>query len=228
MILPTDGRSVLFAVASQIEARALFPEVNLAFWETIRIGNSAEAVLTGVGKANAAGAVARVLDAKRHAGVVSIGIGGCLPGSNLEIGSVVVSSGSVFSDEGVETPGGFVAATDLGFDPAVEGDCVEGDSQWVETLAGMGLQAVRMATVSTCSGTDERANAISCRGQTSVEVMEGAAVGCAAARLGFRFCEIRAISNTTGDRDGQVWDLPLALDRLKSILDKILGLTGSD
>jgi len=228
MILPTDGRSVLFAVASQVEARALFPEADLSFWQAIRVGNSAQAVLTGVGKANAAGGVARVLDAKRHAGVVSLGVGGCLPGSDLEVGSVVVGSESVFSDEGVATPTGFVAASALGFDSAARGDCVEGDLQWVAALVGLGLRPVRIATVSTCSGTDERARSISCRGQSSVEAMEGAAAGCAAARLGFRFCEIRAISNTTGDREGQVWDLPLALNRLKSILGNILGRTDSD
>ncbi len=228
MILSTDDRSVVFAVASQVEARALFPEVELAFWQSIRVGDGAEAVLTGVGKANAAGGVARVLDARRHAGVVSVGVGGCLPGVGLEIGSVVVGSASVFSDEGVATPTGFVAASTLGFDPGVDGDEVEGDRQWVDALAGMGLGPVRIATVSTCSGTDERARLISSRSRSSVEAMEGAAVGCVAARLGVGFCEIRAISNTTGDRDGQVWDLRLALDRLKLIVDKILGRAGCD
>jgi futalosine hydrolase len=223
MILPTDGRSVLLAVASRVEVRALFPDEQLAFWQGTRVGDAAEVVLTGVGKANAAGGVARVLDAARHAGVVSMGVGGSLPGADLDIGSVVVGCQSVFSDEGVATPTGFVSASAMGFDPSAHGDSVDGCSTWVDALIEIGLRPVRIATVSTGSGTDGAAVEIAARSGARAEAMEGAAVGCVAARLGVHFCEIRAISNTTGDRENQSWDLPLALERLKFTLDKILG-----
>jgi futalosine hydrolase len=44
--------------------------------------------------------------------------------------------------------------------------------------------------------------------------MEGAAVVHAARLAGLLAIEIRAISNTTGNRDAQQWDLGLALDNL--------------
>lgn len=223
MILPAQGRNVLFAVASLPEIEGLCPGQDFEFWSPVPIGPGVEMVLTGLGKANAAGAVARVLDPAKHAGVVSIGIGGCLPGSGLEIGTVVVGSASVFSDEGVRTPNGFIPASSLGFSPAAVGDRVEADAEWAGVLKGIGLRSVLIATVSACSGTNGLAEETGRRTGASVEAMEGAAVGLAASRVGLRFCEIRAVSNTTGDRAGQRWDLPLALAAMSRVFDRIRG-----
>jgi futalosine hydrolase len=71
-----------------------------------------------------------------------------------------------------------------------------------------------IATVATCSGTDEAAESIPRRTGALAEAMEGAAVVHAARRLGTPALEIRAISNTTGDRAEQVWDLDRALSAL--------------
>ncbi|HBS28303.1 MAG TPA: hypothetical protein DEB06_02375, partial [Phycisphaerales bacterium] len=50
-------------------------------WRARELSERFEMVVTGVGKANAAGAVARVLDAGRHAGVINLGVAGALPGA---------------------------------------------------------------------------------------------------------------------------------------------------
>jgi futalosine hydrolase len=77
-----------------------------------------------------------------------------------------------------------------------------------------------IATVSTCSGTDELARAVAARTRACVEAMEGAAIAHALARLpGPRipFCEIRVVSNTTGDRSKQQWDIRGSLVKLSDV-----------
>ena len=68
--------------------------------------------------------------------------------------------------------------------------------------------------MATCSGTDAAARSVAERTRAVAEAMEGAAVVHAARRLRVPAIELRAISNTTGERDGQQWDLPAALDAL--------------
>lgn len=79
-----------------------------------------------------------------------------------------------------------------------------------------------VATVSTCSGLDSLAGQVRARTGALAEAMEGAAVGQVAHRLGIPFGELRVVSNTTGDRPRQVWDLKGALERLAAVL----GLLG--
>jgi hypothetical protein len=47
--------------------------------------------------------------------------------------------------------------------------------------------------------------------------MEGAAAGFAALRMGAPFAELRVISNDTGDRFEQTWDLAGALRGLSAL-----------
>ena len=71
-----------------------------------------------------------------------------------------------------------------------------------------------IATVSTCSGTDLRAEQVAVRTGAEYENMEGAAVGLVAYRLRRRFAEVRIVSNTTGERPRQRWEIVAALDSL--------------
>ena len=73
-----------------------------------------------------------------------------------------------------------------------------------------------IATVATCSGTDEAACQVEQRTGAVAEAMEGAAVVHAAYRLGVGAIELRTISNTTGNRQPQVWKLDDALAALGS------------
>jgi hypothetical protein len=54
--------------------------------------------------------------------------------------------------------------------------------------------------------------------------MEGYACGLAARRIDpdARFAEVRVVSNTTGDRAAQRWDLDAALGRLRALLGPVL------
>ena len=78
-----------------------------------------------------------------------------------------------------------------------------------------------VATVSTCSGTDSLAAAVQTRTGAVVEAMEGAAVALVARRLDIPCGELRVVSNTTGDRPNQQWDIRGALDRLGAVIGRL-------
>lgn len=214
---------LLIAIASPIEWQACRLK-EVGYWAPLTVTPGVEAVLTGIGKASAAGGVARVLDPARHTIVVSIGIGGVLPNSDRRIGEALVADRSIFADEGIETPEGYQTCSQMGFPSFETGDALMGDRALIDRLVAAGMGCGPIATVSTCSGTDERAQEIARRTGAEVEAMEGAAVALAAHRCGVRFAELRVISNTAGNRDAQVWDLPLALPRLGSAFELLCRL----
>lgn len=227
---------VLLAIASAIEFRAVADGfaggsgVDARPWAVTRLAPGVEAILTGVGKANAAGGVAHVLEPARHAGVISLGLGGALPGGP-GLGRVVLGSASVFADEGVQTPEGFIDCRAMGF-PLVPGesDRIAPDGRWASRWLGLVDEVGVIATVSACSGTDALALEVRARTGAIIEAMEGAAVGLAVRAIDpeMPFAELRVVSNTTGDRGEQRWDLPGALGALSGVLGRLGFGSGAD
>lgn len=222
---PVDCSRILIAIASQLEANACGLAV-LPLWEPIACADRVDVVLTGVSKASAAGGVATALG-PAHCGVVSLGIGGQLPGAAVPIRACTVAASSVFADDGIETPRGYQSCAELGFPALDQGDEVAGDREWVGRLIAAGCTLVRVATVSTCSGTDARAHEVVRRTGAQVEAMEGAAAGLVAVRRGVRFVEVRVVSNTTGDRERQVWDMQGALAGLREAFGLVVRELGA-
>ena len=79
-----------------------------------------------------------------------------------------------------------------------------------------------IATVATCSGTDEFANQVTERTGAIAEAMEGAAVMHVANLMNTPAIEIRVISNTTGNRDEQEWNLQLALQKVSEVTEQVI------
>lgn len=169
-------------------------------------------VVGGIGRTNAAVATTRsLLEQGPFDAVLSMGIAGALPNSGLAIGDVVVGTSANYAEEGIITPDGFQDMTGLGFPLGdFTGNMIPADPQLLECLQGIGSCGA-IATVATVSGTDEAAQMIQHRTGAIAEGMEGAAVLHAALLGGVPAIEIRAISNTTGDRNTQKWDFDRAL-----------------
>lgn len=185
-------------------------------------------VQSGVGKANAAACVAWCLARAPFQRVVSVGVGGALPDSGLDVGDVVVASAAAYADEGVLTPDGFSDIAAIGFGPGAPSPGQPGDAigQGVVIDCDAGLEvggAARgvVATVSTCSGTDAGASEVVRRTGAIAEDMESAAVGFTARRLGAAFGAVRVISNFAGDRARQKWDLTRALATLSDTVRRL-------
>ncbi|MBA4119953.1 MAG: futalosine hydrolase [Isosphaera sp.] len=237
------GRGVLVVCATPLEAGALLAELGVGSlvahaqeWRPMPVLPGLKLLISGVGKANAAAATARALDPASDAGVLSIGIGGVLPTPEKNtpvnsaderratLGDVVVSTRSVYADEGLLTPEKFVDLHDMGFPAGPwEGSGPWAPPAWLSTLRTLGDAQGVIATVSTCSGTDQAAREVARRTGAVVEAMEGAAVAQVAERLGVAWGEVRVVSNTTGDRHAQRWEMRAALDRLARLGAALAG-----
>jgi futalosine hydrolase len=123
------------------------------------------------------------------------------------------------------TPKGYESVAQMGF-PINEQDggmrflC---DQRLVECCRRVGARPGPIATVSICSGTDAIAREIAGRTGALAESMEGAALALVAHRWGLPMTELRAMSNLTGDRAEQQWDIPRALSNLGGALGRLLN-----
>lgn len=227
-LLAVAAPSEAGAIAARLgsSARGAGPAPEDAYWKAVDLNGRMSLVLTGVGKANAAGAVARVFDPSRHLGVISIGIAGALPGGGLALLDSVLASASVFADEGSENPEGYADIASLGFAPTAgipggrPGMAIAASAALSTLLEARCARTGVIATVSTCAGSDARAAEVVRRTGAIAEAMEGGAAGLALARVtagAGLFAELRIISNTTGERGQQAWRLRDALDRLGSL-----------
>lgn len=212
-------------------------------WRRMDIAAGWSVVRSGVGKVNGAVCVSRCLEAGGEPGtlVINVGLCGALPrgdaeGGMLPVGSVVVGSASVYADEGVDAgPAGFtdMAAMGFGYFPGADaggrgcsmidadGEMTRGVADRLRAGGGVRVHLGRIATVSTCSGTDALAQETARRTRSIAEAMEGAAIGHALIRLRGRangFLELRVVSNRTGERANQAWDLPGALATLTRVV----------
>ncbi|MEM7755474.1 MAG: futalosine hydrolase [Planctomycetota bacterium] len=215
----------LIAVAAPLEAEAALVGLGIKHesarehaqrrWEVQHVGDRFDLIITDIGKANAAAAVALAFNPKQHGAVLNLGIAGVLPGSNIELAQSVIAERSVSADDGMATPRGFVPCARMNFPlgPFPETG-VPPDPKLYDALRPICDASAAIATVSTCSGTDAHASGIAGLTGAAIEAMEGAAIGQVAARLGIPFAEIRFTSNTTGDRDRQVWVLEKSLNKL--------------
>ncbi|MCH2136033.1 MAG: futalosine hydrolase [Phycisphaerales bacterium] len=186
----------------------------------------AHLITTGIGPANAAAAVAAFLVQHPHVScVANVGVSGLLPGAGLQIGDVAYADPCVDADLGMVTPDGFKRVAQMGFDAGLsERNALNADPTLAAVAANL-MPGVPVASVVTCSGTHERAAEVAARTGAAMEAMEGVAVLRAAARAGVPAIEIRAASNTTGDRNEQVWELPKALEalagRVRAFVDQV-------
>jgi futalosine hydrolase len=223
----------LLAVAAPAEARAIAQAVTDIDhtsdleraghepWRTIALNHRLHLVLTGVGHAPAAAAVACTYDPDAHAGVCSIGVAGALPGTNIAPADLVVATHLIDAHTGLRTEAGFTDSAQMGFPPlpGLTHNTIIADTHAIDPDALPPHTRAPIATVATCSGTDALARDVASRTHAACEAMEGFACALAAKRLApdRPVIELRVISNTTGDRANQHWDLPRALDMLADL-----------
>ena len=184
--------------------------------EAVGSGEGVTVVTAGIGRTNAAATVteAIVRGGGAYDAVLDAGVAGSLPDAALALGEAVVATACVYAEEGLVTPAGWLDMTGLGFGLGdFEGNAVPVDAGLLGRLEPR-FRCGPVATVATCSGTDAAAREVVRRTGAIAEAMEGAAVVHAARRLGVPAIELRVISNTTGDRDRQQWDLRGALESL--------------
>ncbi|WP_152645914.1 futalosine hydrolase [Streptacidiphilus albus] len=189
-----------------------------------------DVLAAGVGPAAAAAATATALTAAAlTAGgptaappwayrlAVSAGIaGGFAPAAPL--GCAVAAEAIVAADLGADTPEGFADAAALGFG-RVRHTTVHAE-QVARRLRGAGVPTAlgTVLTVSTVTGSAERAAALTDRHPGAVaEAMEGFGVAEAAAAHGVPVLELRSVSNAVGPRDRAAWRMGEAFATLERV-----------
>lgn len=173
---------------------------------------------TGMGKVNTALALGAVLTTVAPSLLLAVGVGGAYPDTGLEPGDLAVASEEDYGDEGVDAAGGWEGTEAIGIPLWQEAD---GRRHWnrmpvdrpvfdalVVAAARVGRAAAGpFVTVSTVTGTDERARWLAERFGALCETMEGAAAAHAALAWNLPFGEVRGISNRVGARDRPSWKL---------------------
>ena len=185
-------------------------------------GDATVAVLAGgIGPAAAAAATAAGLALQPEVQLVlSVGIAGGFAEAGVAVGDTVLAASSVYADLGADTPAGFQSAAGLGWS-AVE---YAGSSTLLAAVgerlrsADLIVHTGAVITVSTVTGTANRATELYARHRPVAEAMEGAAVAATAARFGCPFLELRTVSNPVGRRNRTAWDIPGALVALREAL----------
>lgn len=177
----------------------------------------------GVGPA-AASAAAMALALEGVDILMSAGIGGGFA-DRAGIGEIVVASAVVAADLGAESGDGFLDLSALGFGPSEFAVDAAASDHTAQRLNEHGIAARRgpIVTVSTATGTDERAAQLSARYAATAEGMEGAGVAHVGALMQIPVVEIRAISNLVGRRDSASWDVPGALTALERAMRVLFG-----
>ena len=233
-----SGEQILFVVAIAaelrpvLERRGVWPiTVPDAGWPMVSLGDHASLVISGIGRSNAAAATAFALTRTSCHHVINIGVAGALPKSGLDLGDVIIADESTFFEEGIELPTGWRDVQELGFPLGqstwAHGNVVSADPELVKQLHSKlqspSIRVGTVATVATCSGTDDAANEVVTRTGAIAEAMEGAAVVATARHLGYPAAEIRVISNTCGVRESQRWDFKSAVQRLSDVVETLIG-----
>ncbi len=176
-------------------------------------------VAAGVGSAASASVAAAALALDAYDVVLSLGVAGGFRG-RAAVGDVVVADRVVVADLGVESPGGFLSTADVfGVDAewALRTPYPPGVARRL-TDAGLAVRTGAVLTVSTVTGTDERAQRLAAAHPTAVaEAMEGYGVLTACRAHGTPFGEVRSVSNVVERRDRAAWDVAGALRTLSAV-----------
>lgn len=191
----------------------------------------------GMGKVNAAHAATLLLTRFNPEAVLVFGVGGAYPASGAKVGDVALAKIEVAGDEGVLTREGFQDLEYMGIPlvktakstlfsayPASE-PLVRRSLQLLTSQQGAGglrIHAGTFVTLSTCTGTSERARELESRCHGLCENMEGAAVAQVAELHDVPWLEVRGISNVVEDRDPGKWDIPRAAEAAQSAVRRIL------
>ncbi|BBC34228.1 Futalosine hydrolase [Streptomyces graminofaciens] len=221
--VPAERDAVARAFTACTPVTAEGEDVRLPGATVRRLGGGYDLLAAGVGPALAAASTAAALTAAALAGtpyvlVVSTGIaGGFQP--EAPVGSLVLADEITAADLGAETPDGFLPVTDLGFGTIAH---TPPPALVREAATATGARTGTVLTVSTVTGTAERAAALRTRHPRALaEAMEGFGVAEAAAAHRTPLLELRAISNPVGPRDRAAWRIGEALTALTEAFGKL-------
>lgn len=161
--------------------------------------------ICGVGKTNAAHGTTLLIERFSPDIIYIIGIGGAYPSSGLNIGDFAIAEKEIYGDEGLTLKDGFCTMEEIGLPVLKIGDAHYFNE--FQIFIPKPLKKIKnkgnFITVSSCTGSLEKAFAIEKRFDAICENMEGAAVAHICKLYGVTPVEIRGISNIIGERKAE-------------------------
>ncbi|MBF0518784.1 MAG: futalosine hydrolase [Nitrospirae bacterium] len=231
---------VLYAVSAEGKyiTRALSERVSVSGYTHVGYINRSKVVCieTQMGKVNAACESSSAIKTYAPDVIISTGIGGAYPGTDLNIGDVAVSTCEIYGDEGVLLKDGFLDTFQMGIPLLKKGKKLFFNEFDMDTpvtqkayeiisgvLSGYGVKKGKFLTVSSCTGDNERAVMLKDNHSVICENMEGAAVAHVCTKYRVPVIEIRGISNIVSDRDKSKWDIALAIKNCSNAVILLLN-----
>jgi futalosine hydrolase len=192
---------------------------------------------TGPGLVNAVQAVTAAVEREMPALIIQTGCAGVFRASGLGIGDIGIADLEIDAHLGIAPNDGKGPPGNLPF-PVVEKvgrpffNRYPLDSAWSawafsrvrEKLAGSGtaVRKGRFLTVSTLPEGEASAEALGRHHEAIMENMEGSGVAHLAIHYDLPFLEIRAGSNFAGERNRDLWNLPLAFEKAAEAVSALL------
>lgn len=185
---------------------------------------------TGIGKVNAAHSATFILENYPVKCMISSGVGGAYPNSGLKIGDIAIALKEIYGDDGVIARTGWKDLKEIGI-PLLQigaksyfNEFPLNQAARIPVNSGKGFQIKRgiFVTVSSVTGTHQRAVELEDRFNAICENMEGAAIAHICAMYSVPFFEIRGVSNMSGIRDKRRWNLMLASENCQQAVLEII------
>lgn len=186
---------------------------------------------SGIGLVNMAILTSQILNQYKPDFVVLVGCGGSYPNSGLSNGEIVLADCEIYGDLGVETDDEFLLLTGI----ASKSNNfnlrdVQQKFTFNKNIIDFIVKSIPEITVgpfvsvNCCSGTPELSQKMEQRTNGLCENMEGAAAAQLCAEANIPMIELRGISNPTGTRDPEQWDLLKGTESAQKGLLKLLEI----
>lgn len=154
--------------------------------------------------------------------IIQIGIAGSFS-TDLPPGSLALVKEDVFADILIDDCGTPKSLSEMGFSDYENSPFEKGFLKpEIPLFFSEPLPQLRSITVNIVSGSDALAELRRDMYKPDLESMEGAAFFYVAMMKNISCIQVRAVSNSVGDRNTKNWDIPLALENLYSFLKREL------
>ncbi|MFN3395174.1 MAG: futalosine hydrolase [Thermodesulfovibrionales bacterium] len=193
--------------------------------------NKLSLIISGIGKTNAAIGATYLVEKFFPDLLILFGIAGAYPSSGLSVGDVAIAEKEFYGDEGVIIKDGFHGLDFINIPLLKKGKkrlfnefpLNKGIVNLVKRKTKATLKAGNFVTLSTITGTAERAIKLRDKYNAICENMEGAAVAHVCEVFGKDLLEIRGISNIVDNRDRSRWDVKAGIKAYSNVLFDILN-----
>ncbi|RMG71266.1 MAG: futalosine hydrolase [Nitrospirae bacterium] len=187
--------------------------------------------VSGPGKTNASSATTMAALLYRPELIINLGIAGAYPGCGLDVGGLALCTEDIYAEEGVLTKRGFKGLKEISLCLLPEQGIYNRipfdrpltmRAKGLLTSMGHDVRMGRFLTVSTVTGSTDRAEELKRRFKPLCETMEGAAVGHIALAFSLPALQIRGISNRVENRNRRKWKIKEAALHCQSAVLELL------